>query len=176
MTGHSLANVAWRMESAWVREWNENKKNNALVMCGVPYTSLPSLGVNNRSKQEDRGGSKELQTWPRKPALNIWKSKQQLWGYIYLNREGWGGGGGGREEGKGAEEGEETPSTLNARSLKVSQPAPYGCAMRLDLECHDHIDPIRLQGIDKFIQKLFNSLLMFSLKQLTEARALLPSD
>ena len=144
--------------------------------CTLCYTSLPSSRVNNRSKQEGRGGSKELQTWPRKPALNIWKSKQQLWGYIYLNREGWGGGGGGREEGKGAGEGEETPSTLNARSLKVSQPAPCGCAMRLDLECHDNVDPIRLRDIDNFILKLFNSLHMFCLKQLTMARALLPSD
>ena len=81
-------------------------------------------------------------------------------------RKGGGGGGG---------------DSLNSQckvpqGLSTRPPPPYGCAMRLDLECHDHIDPIRLQGIDKFIQKLFNSLHMFSLKQLTKARALLPSD
>lgn len=39
-----------------------------------------------------------------------------------------------------------------------------------DLECHDNVDPIRLRDIDNFILKLFNSLHMFCLKQLTMAR------
>lgn len=89
------------------------------------------------------------------------------------------GAGEAREEGKGAGEGRRLPQP--SRSLKVSQPAPpppphmvVPCVQ--DLECHDNIDPIRLRDIDNFILKLFNSLHMFCLKQLTMARALLPSD
>ena len=51
-------------------------------MCGVPFVTFLchhqdyqyktySFIINNRSKQEGMGGSKELQTWPREPALNI---------------------------------------------------------------------------------------------------------
>lgn len=124
-----------------MREWNENKKNNALVMCMrctlvaflchqdyqyKMYSRLLSTTGVNRKAGADLRNSK---TTAKRTCLKHLKIKTTtILKDTYLNRESRGGGGGGGEEGKGAGEGRRLPQL--SRSLKVSQPAPYGCAMR----------------------------------------------
>ena len=84
------------------------------------------------------------------------------------------GAGEGGEEGKGAGEGRRLPQLSMQGPSRSLNPPHMVVPCVQDLECHDNVDPIRLRDIDNFILKLFNSLHMFCLKQLTMARALLP--